>query len=946
MGSGAHVGSRKVGLQSMVVNPLVTAGPGLPEPLTAGLPGIRLESSRVEVRLTRAAVKARLFRQAPQATRIGRFVVLERVGMGGMGIVYAAYDPQLDRRVALKVMRDDVVRSRRPRQQRLLLREARAMAKLSHPNVVAVYDAGTVDDQVFVAMEFVQSRTLREWMGDAHAPAEILRVFREAGQGLAGAHAAGLVHRDFKPENVLVPETGAVRVTDFGIARAADPEGPARSGGRWPIGGETATVASVGIAGTPAYMSPQQMRGETVDARADQWAFCLALYEALAGVRPYDAGALRALARGERLPLPPLPETIAIEPQVRAAIERGLSYEAGARHDDMKAVLAKLRPRRRSRGKWLAGAGASMFVGALAVAAWPGAAACPRGQARLAGVWDAPTQRRAEAAIVAVNPELGTETWQRVAPTVDAYAEQWLDLRQQSCRRADAGELSAELLDLGMACLDSRRAELLALSDTLAHADADVVAHAVESAVRLTPLHGCVDPKVLRELTPPPPPPPLRAASAQIRQDVEHARALRRAGKATAAREPIEACVQQAETLDEPTALIEATLERGRLRAELADREGAAADFDAVIERGAQAGYLTAVAEASVALVDVIGVDLAHYDAGLDMARLASVAVVLGGDAALLRAQLNLARGRVLYVAGRTDEGLTATQQGLDALSGPQATSRQRLERAAALRLLAKLTLAADDPARTTALAEEALAIFEDLLGPRHPDVAATLAHLGAASLRLGRLPEARAQFERAAAIQRDAYGDQHPAYGRTLANLGSTIRASGEAEAALTLYREAAPILERSLGATDPRVASLWVNIGGVEAQLGHDADAEAAYRRGLDGLVASVGERHPQTAVALANLGRLELARGETSGARASLGKALEIRRELLGEDHIETARSLMAWGEVLAAEGDSAAALEAYVTALAALERAAAPADELAEARRILAEARVSR
>ena len=398
--------------------------------------------------------------------------------------------------------------------------------------------------------------------------------------------------------------------------------------------------------------------------------------------------------------------------------------------------------------------------------------------------------------------------------------------------------------------------------------------------------------------------------------------------------------VAEAERLDEPIALVESWLERGRVRAELADRDGAAEDFDMVIERGTKIGYLTAVAEASVALVDVVGVDLARHDAGLDLARMAAVAVALGGDDPLQRAQLRFARGRVLYLAGRADEALVETEAGLDALEG-DAKPRARLERAVALRLLAKLALAADEPTRTTELATEALDIFAALLGSNHPEVGDTLAHLAAASLRAGEAKRAQVQFRKVAEIQKAAYGDAHPAYGRTLANLGSAERVLGNADRALELYRQSVATLEASLGSGDPRVASLWVNIGGIEADAEQLESAETAYAKGLAGLERSVGRQHPQTALALANLARLALRRGNPDAALEPAEQALQIRRDVLGPDHIETARSELTLGEVQRDRGQLQTARATYETAIATLSRAGAPAAELAQARADLAD-----
>jgi eukaryotic-like serine/threonine-protein kinase len=309
-----------------------------------------------------ASVESRLDRRAPGAAptggaeplrsgdALGRYVISGVLGSGGMGVVYAAEDPRLGRRVALKLLHPALAEAAEE-QQRRLLREAQAMARLSHPNVLPVFDLGMEGGQVFLAMELIEGPTLAEWLRQRERTwQEILGLFVEAGRGLAAAHQAGLVHRDFKPANVLVGTDGRPRVTDFGLVRvgASSEEGPAQAD---PRAAESPLTQTGTVAGTPAYMSPEQLAGRRVDARGDQFSFCVALYEALQGVRPFAADApaehrwtLRRPERSPRLP-----------GYVRAVLARGLALEPEERFPSMDALLEALTMRPpRSRRRWMA----------------------------------------------------------------------------------------------------------------------------------------------------------------------------------------------------------------------------------------------------------------------------------------------------------------------------------------------------------------------------------------------------------------------------------------------------------------------------------------------------------------------------------------------------------------------------------------------------------------
>ncbi len=279
--------------------------------------------------------------------RLGRYVIERLLGAGGMGVVYVAHDPQLVRRVALKLMRPGFSD---PAGTARLLREARAMARLAHPNVVNVFELGEVEGRVFVAMELVEGGTLRDWLQRPRTWREVLDLLVAAGGGLAAAHRAGVVHRDFKPENVVVGADGRPRVSDFGLARpAALPGGP------------ELTVAG-SLLGTPAYMSPEQLQGRPADARSDQYSFCVALHEALTGKRPSPSGAveeLRLLAREGPVPA-----------HVWAALARGLQPSPARRFGDMEALLAALRaqPSPTRARLWRLEAAVAALVVALGVA--------------------------------------------------------------------------------------------------------------------------------------------------------------------------------------------------------------------------------------------------------------------------------------------------------------------------------------------------------------------------------------------------------------------------------------------------------------------------------------------------------------------------------------------------------------------------------------------------
>jgi serine/threonine protein kinase len=394
--------------------------PGSEETMSLRGSGKLAQPNKVLSQIRKAQVQAALF-QTSQPVQIGRFTILHCIGRGAMGEIYAAYDEQLDRKVALKLVRSGLDTSKRAEER--LLREAQTLARLSHPNVVQVYETGTYDGKVFIAMEFIRGQTLKAWLEDkADMPPqqrqrELLRMFIAAGRGLEAAHRTGVAHRDFKPDNVLVGHDGRVCVVDFGLARAVsvgtsgDPkqvgERPlmhaARADGNGSVAAAGSTLdmpqqaapsavekaspglspavqqkpllpltATGSIMGTPRYMSPEQMRGEPADQRSDQFSFCVALFHALYDEWPFRGVNLveisQEMARGEVS----LPRRHAEVPaSIRRALLRGLAHDPHARFPSMSELLRAIEvwPRRGRRRLWALASAALVAVGATGYAA-------------------------------------------------------------------------------------------------------------------------------------------------------------------------------------------------------------------------------------------------------------------------------------------------------------------------------------------------------------------------------------------------------------------------------------------------------------------------------------------------------------------------------------------------------------------------------------------------
>ncbi len=832
---------------------------------------------------------------------VGRYIVVSRLGAGGMGVVYRAYDPELDRKVALKLLHarpggagteaGDEGRAR-------LLREAQAMARLAHPNVIAVHDVGTFEGQVFVAMELVEGGTLGEWLkARPRAAAEVLEVFLQAGRGLAAAHAKGIVHRDFKPDNVLVGADGRVRVLDFGIARALDegPEAPAEAAVLADSPGQLALAEKLtqtgALFGTPLYMSSEQFRGGPVDARADQFAFCVALYQALYGEHPYDgetfvilvSNVIHGVMRKE-------PAERRLSPRLRGALLRGLAPQAEARFPNMEALLAELAPEpprasTRARPWGLAVVLGIVAAGLCASLAWPQRApVCAGAEEKLRGVWDDDRRRAASAAFAASKLPYAEDARRSTERALDGYAKSWVAAHTDACAATRVrGEQSEELLDLRMECLARRRGELGALTSVLARADAEVVRQSVQAASQLGDLAECADGAALKAAVRPPRDPVIARRVAAVREQLAVVQSLDGAAK-------------YAEEL------------------ELATPAAAEA---------ASLGYRPLVAEA------LYGLGVAQFQRGdykaaeQSLVDAAVAAEASRHDVMAARAwiQLTMVRNarRAFDAAGESGKHAGAMLARLDAPGRLPA----RLE--TALGVLAKIEARYDDALDHY---RRALSLLEAALGPDHPEVARTLASMAQALGKQGKLDEAIATYRRALLIQEAAYGPVHPDVADTASALSHFLEQQGKYPEALALARRALSIQEGAHAPDHPDIAAALINVGNVLDSLGDADGAIADYARALSIRERSFGPENGLVADVLNNMGEVMSARGKFVEALGYHERALAIREKALPADHPNLAMSLSNIGNALVALLRYREAIPRYERALAITEKTLGP------------------
>ena len=827
--------------------------------------------------------------------QIGRYYVLKRIGAGGMGVVFAAFDPDLDRKVALKLLHPERLDGDRgSRGHARLMREAKAMAQLSHPHVVTVHDVGLFDERVFVAMEFVEGKTLTAWFEESHGWEEVVGCMTLAGEGLAAAHAQGFVHRDFKPDNVLVGDDGRPRVLDFGLARAAGalPTEPQelpdaaydsnsledKFSSRDELGNRLTKTG--GLTGTPAYMAPEQYLGKELDARTDQFAFCVALWEGLFGRRPFSGASTAALGMAVcagQVDSPP--DDADVPPFLRRILERGLSVEPDSRFESMRELLGELNRSRKETNRylWLGAGAVGVPLAALAVFAVPQQDPCAAGETRITAAWSDARASSMRQAFEAVDVRYASDAADAAVRLLDAHAGAWVAAHRDACEATHVRkEQSPRALDLRMGCLSRQLEATGALVDALENPDERVVRNAAQAVGKLPGADACADPEAIEAWLHA----PEDADVAEAAEDVRR--------RLMALRQRVELGAEL-QHVAEAAGILAAAEETGHLpliaeaqygAARAAVRSGDAAKGLEHLRESVYAALASdhdlLLAQAFTQLTHTEGVLLSHYESGMEWSRHAEAAVsridrdgiesanfeevmckfladkgqtddalphclrgleltedVFGEDS-LSVAHAHEALGIAYFYGGRHEEALTEFEVARDGMARNIGASHPNLARVA--NSLAAVCYGLKGPGPCVGMFDDAVERATAAMGPEHEMVLNFRNNYAQMFVELGRVDEARAHASESLDAWRKKHGDDHPAVAASLRIIGQAHRIEGKLDEARTTLESALAIATKTRGGVHRDVLSIEEELTQVAVA---QADAVSA-RRHLDSAAA----------------------------------------------------------------------------------------------------------
>ncbi len=844
-----------------------------------GLSLPEIEATGLETRMEQRMAKAKLF---GREARIGRYVVESKLGQGGMGVVYRARDNELDRSVAIKLVGRAGDRER-------VLREARAMAQLAHPNVVHVYDVGEYEQQVFIAMELVPGQTLKEWfegLGKGKHRGrrwpEVVGMMLQAGEGLLAAHRADLVHRDFKPANVLVAEDGRARVLDFGLAEPVADQAPNQSGPGDMPEANAATFDARGkrarLAGTPAYLAPELLDRGTYDARSDQFSFSVTFFEGLYGQRPFQGVTaieiMHNIAEGR---IAPPPQGVGIPRWLDRIVRRGLDPDPNRRWQSMDELMAACRRGLASRRRrpWIVGAVVVSLI--FIVYSISRSDVCIGAGDAIAEVWTASAQSELQQALVASGAAYTEPLAQRVDEALTSEVEDWAEVAERTCEAHSTGNVTDEVYNLQVACLVRHRERIAALISVLTTTGGQTASQAFQAVLKLEPVRECedVDRQLERSERLAKPDPAIADKVAAAESQLQRVHALHDAQVIDEGLELAGALEEEVQKFDYTPLMAEVSLGFGRLQTLAGVYAEAEQTLLKTVMLAEQANHDRIKVAALALLSKVMGEALSRHDEAMRWSSLAESTLRRRGEIPGL-AWADVLNSRAAVEANRQDyqaehdnyeQALAIVEQ----YYGQQhlAYSKMLGNYAASLKDLGELE-------RALELYNQALKVASDALGDQHPELAVFLNNIGEVERKLGNLEDARAHLTQAGQLLADAGLDDR--YGQVLNNIGTVFEELNQFDAALDAYRQALELWQKSRP-QDFSVAMLEMNIGNI---LRLKQDVDGAIARHLSAIelleVIGVGDSPPR-ALAYLNLGEAQIDAGDYPAAQTTLGRSLAV-------------------------------------------------------------------
>jgi tetratricopeptide (TPR) repeat protein/predicted Ser/Thr protein kinase len=810
---------------------------------------------------------------APTFVRVpataGRYQVGRRLGRGGLGVVHAGWDPELAREVALKFVRPDrIVGESGATLFERLRREARTLAQLDHPGVVRVFDIGETEGQMYIAMELLEGSTLRAWARKQSSWRVVANACIEAARGIAAAHACGVIHRDIKPDNVVVVDrTERVVVVDFGLA---DPQAAIGPTGNDSADSDERLTRDGAIMGTHGYLAPELVHDGIASAASDQYAWCVSCHELLT-------------ATGGEIPT-----------KLRRVLERGRADDPAGRHASMDALIHAVE---RARGKprtWISVLLLSTAIvpafalGTRELVEYRRAVACEAEGAVIESAWNDDTREAVRTSLLTIEAGYASDMVNRILPRIEARANAWRASQTEACLDGSVrGASVPEQHDRAMWCLEEHRIDLEAIVARLMHADRSVLQNAIALEARLPSVQRCRDAGLLATL-PPPPDPAQRSELLAVRADL--ATALLH-DDADAALTTAEASVVRTVALGWPPLEAAARLRLGRAWMEVGDRELAIAELENAYFVADRVGAWGLAADAARLLC------LCHRGALEQAERWSKAAEIALGQLPEGERMVEIDRLVALSVAYKTagdfDRAAPLLRQSVERCE--EVYGEDHPKTAILTRMVGALLFESGDLVNARALLQRSLTLIERSLGSEHPEMATALDNLGLTFAEAGDYARARPLIERALAVRQRSLDADDLHIVASLNNLAAIHSGLGEHARAVELMQRAIPMQERLFGPEHSDVAGMIYNLGNYYLRLQDYENAVATHERAFILLEQSLGPNRLETIQSLESLGDAHARSGNLDEAERRYGEAIAALERMHGPDDPRISRPL---------------------------------------------------